>query len=55
VNWAKFVVDALKAVASIVGGVRDARAKNVNDALQSTAAGRAAHDAAAQAGRPRRP
>lgn len=48
----ELIVRGLQAAAKIVTGIRDARAKDVDDALQATAAGRAAHDAAKNAGRP---
>jgi hypothetical protein len=47
----ELVVRGLEAVARIVTGIRDSRKANVKDALQSTAAGRAAHEAATRAGR----
>lgn len=50
-NPVKWIVRGLEAVRDIVVAVRDARRANVKDALQSTAAGRAAHDAATRAGR----
>lgn len=44
------ILDGLGKVRDIVIGVRDARRANVNDALEATEAGHAAHDAAECAG-----
>lgn len=48
---AESILDGLGKVRDIVFGVRDARRANVKDALNGYAAGRSAHDAAAQAGK----
>lgn len=47
----ELVVRGVEAVAKLVSSIRDARKANVKDALQATAAGRAAHEAATRAGR----
>ncbi len=49
-GWLNAIVEGLKAIAQIVTGVKDARAKSVDDALEASAAGRAADDAATHAG-----
>lgn len=50
-TWLRWIVDGLGYLRDIVVGVKDARAKSVDDALEATAAGRAAHDAAERAGK----
>ncbi len=44
------LVAGLRAVADIVSGIREARARSVNDALEATAAGRSAYEAEKTAG-----